>query len=253
MHSSRSRAVRYLAFVACFILTADAGPCQAGVCGAAHDAHEMSGHMTMTGAASDAAGRQGARRRDRGRSAQGCRSVHGLSPRRSPTGTQSSTRRSSRTSITSRTTHVRFRRLFASILHVRRRCSMRRRVRAGKPGYKLVGVMYTAPYRASEEELNRRVPLSIARWHLHTNLCLPPAGGKADVLGTSAKFGLQGSIITAQACGEAGGTFLPHIFGWMVHVYPFMRRTRQRSGQREWTTNTACSMTTCRRGWRCRC
>src|ERR1700722_9235119 len=37
----------------------------------------------------------------------------------------------------------------------------------GKPGYKLVGVMYTAPYEVSEQELDRRVPLSIARWHLH--------------------------------------------------------------------------------------
>jgi hypothetical protein len=91
----------------------------------------------------------------------------------------------------------------------------------GNPEYKLVGVMYTAPYRVSEDELNRRVPLSIARWHLHTNLCLPPAGGRADILGPDAKFGLQGSVVTAQACEAAGGTFLPHIFGWMVHVYPY--------------------------------
>ena len=35
------------------------------------------------------------------------------------------------------------------------------------------------------------------------------------------KFGLQGSIITKEACTEAGGTFYPVIFGWMVHVYPF--------------------------------
>ena len=31
--------------------------------------------------------------------------------------------------------------------------------RGGEPGYKLVGVMYTAPFRASEDELNRKVPL----------------------------------------------------------------------------------------------
>jgi len=91
----------------------------------------------------------------------------------------------------------------------------------GKPGYKLVGVMYTAPYRASEEELNRRVPLSIARWHVHSNFCIPPAGEWGDLLGPNAKFGLQGSIVTAAACGAAGGRFLPHVFGWMVHVYPY--------------------------------
>jgi hypothetical protein len=94
-------------------------------------------------------------------------------------------------------------------------------------GYKLVGVMYTAPYEVSEEELNRRVPLSIARWHLHTNLCVPPdavtgAGvDDEDIVGKSAKFGLQGSITTAQACRAAGGRYMHHVFGWMVHVYPY--------------------------------
>ena len=91
----------------------------------------------------------------------------------------------------------------------------------GKPGYKLVGVMYTAPYRAPEDELDRRVPLSIARWHLHTNFCLPPAGEWAELLGPNPKFGMQGSITTASACQAAGGRFVPHVFGWMVHVYPY--------------------------------
>jgi hypothetical protein len=90
-----------------------------------------------------------------------------------------------------------------------------------QPGYKLVGVMYTAPYRASEDELDRRVPLSIAQWHVHTNLCIPPAGQWGDLAGPDAKFGLQGSITTAGACQAAGGHFLPHVFGWMVHVYPY--------------------------------
>ena len=91
----------------------------------------------------------------------------------------------------------------------------------GEPGYKLVGVMYTAPYRATTEELNRRVPLSIAQWHVHSNFCLPPRGERADVLRPDAKFGMQGSIVTAAACQAAGGTFVPHVFGWMVHVYPY--------------------------------
>jgi len=87
--------------------------------------------------------------------------------------------------------------------------------------YRLVGVMYTAPFSATEDQLNRRVPLSIAQWHLHTNLCLPTRGVKADLNTPGAKFGLQGTITTAEACQDAGGTFLPHLFGWMVHVYPY--------------------------------
>ena len=88
-----------------------------------------------------------------------------------------------------------------------------------KTGYDLIGAMYTMPKRVSEEQLNERVPLSIAQWHLHTNLCMPPKEerGHADLT----KFGLQGSILTKDACTEAGGTFYPVIFGWMVHVYPF--------------------------------
>jgi hypothetical protein len=96
--------------------------------------------------------------------------------------------------------------------------------KAGAPaGYKLVGVMYTAPYEVPEEELNRRVPLSIARWHLHTNLCVPPNSDNddGDIMGTNPKFGLLGSITTAPACRAAGGKFLHHVFGWMVHVYPY--------------------------------
>jgi len=91
----------------------------------------------------------------------------------------------------------------------------------GDPGYKLVGVMYTAPYRTSEEELNRRVPLSVAQWHVHSNLCVPPAGQWSDLASPNAKFGLLGSITTDSACQAAGGRFLPHILGWMVHVYPY--------------------------------
>jgi hypothetical protein len=88
-----------------------------------------------------------------------------------------------------------------------------------KTGYDLIGAMYTMPKRVTEDQLNARVPLSIAQWHLHTKLCMPPKDqrGHADL----AKFGLQGSIADKEACSEAGGTFYPVIFGWMVHVYPF--------------------------------
>jgi len=86
-------------------------------------------------------------------------------------------------------------------------------------GYELVGAMYTMPERATEEQLNERVPLSIASWHLHTNLCMPPAGQRQNADRT--KFGLRGSIATKDTCAAAGGNFSPVIFGWMVHVYPY--------------------------------
>jgi len=86
-------------------------------------------------------------------------------------------------------------------------------------GYELVGAMYTMPKRATEDQLNERIPLSVAMWHLHTNLCLPPLGQLRSADWT--KFGLQGSIITEDACSEAGGRFHPVIFGWMTHVYPY--------------------------------
>jgi hypothetical protein len=88
-----------------------------------------------------------------------------------------------------------------------------------KSGYDLIGAMYTMPKRVSEKQLNERVPLSVAQWHLHTKLCVPPKDQRATADWT--KFGLQGSILTKEACSEAGGTFYPVIFGWMVHVYPF--------------------------------
>jgi hypothetical protein len=88
-------------------------------------------------------------------------------------------------------------------------------------GYRLVGAMYTDRVDASEEEIDGRVPLSIARWHQHINFCKAPPGRKAEYFGPDAKFGLLGSITTAEACEAAGGEFHQHFFGWMVHVYPY--------------------------------
>jgi hypothetical protein len=86
-------------------------------------------------------------------------------------------------------------------------------------GYELVGAMYTAPADASEFDLDARVPLSVARWHAHINICLPRRG---DAAGADWKtFGPDGSISTAEACAAARGRFFPQLFGWMVHVYPF--------------------------------
>jgi hypothetical protein len=88
-------------------------------------------------------------------------------------------------------------------------------------GYTLVGAMYTARVDATEDEINERIPLSIAHWHQHINFCKAPPDQKAAYFGPGAKFGLLGSITTKEDCEAAGGQFYPHIFGWMVHVYPY--------------------------------
>jgi hypothetical protein len=91
-------------------------------------------------------------------------------------------------------------------------------------GYKLIGVMYTAPKNSNWNELDERIPLSIAQWHAHINMCLPPSDKKGEAWGPHAKFGLAGSITTRDACEAAGGKFMSQIFGWMVHVYPFEQK-----------------------------
>ncbi|HEV7704286.1 MAG TPA: hypothetical protein VGO46_08335, partial [Gemmatimonadaceae bacterium] len=91
-------------------------------------------------------------------------------------------------------------------------------------GYQLVGAMFTAPKRDTPEQLNERVPLSVAEWHMHTNLCLPPRGQSQAALPvgrTPSRFGFRGTISTAAECAAAGGRFLPSVFGWMVHVSPW--------------------------------
>jgi len=88
-------------------------------------------------------------------------------------------------------------------------------------GYKLVGAMYTDRVGASEDEINDRIPLSIATWHQHVNFCKAPPGHVKEYFGPDAKYGLLGNISTKEACDAAGGEFIPHVFGWMVHVYPY--------------------------------
>ena len=84
-------------------------------------------------------------------------------------------------------------------------------------GYELVGAMYTAPKRFTEDQLNERVPLSVAEWHRHINICLPTMHSSPDALANH-EFR---SITTEQACDTAGGRWFPQVFGWMVHVYPY--------------------------------
>ncbi|HEY2554271.1 MAG TPA: hypothetical protein VGI15_03395 [Candidatus Cybelea sp.] len=86
---------------------------------------------------------------------------------------------------------------------------------------RIVGVMYTASNSADRDVLDSRVPLSYGTWHRHVDFCkAPPATPLADRLGPGALFGFKGSIETKDACMKGGGTFIPIVFGWMVHVWP---------------------------------
>lgn len=89
-----------------------------------------------------------------------------------------------------------------------------------KGAYELAGALFTAPKSATESQLNDRIPLSVARWHEHVNLCVAPKDTHDDHH-NAADFGLHGSITTPGACAAAAGRWVPQVFGWMVAVYPF--------------------------------
>ncbi|GKS57490.1 hypothetical protein YTPLAS18_10170 [Nitrospira sp.] len=86
-------------------------------------------------------------------------------------------------------------------------------------GYELEGAMFTAPRGLTEDELNERVPLSVAQWHAHVNLCFPSDG--KIIRWNRRQFGFKGAIDTESACQQANGRFVPQLGGWMMHVYPF--------------------------------
>ncbi len=117
----------------------------------------------------------------------------------------------------------------------------------------LAGAMYSAPADYTPDQLDALIPLSVARWHAHTNICLPngitlgdvvrgdigathldmpgmmPVASSPSAAGINrrlgfladGRFGFTGKIADAAECEAAGGHFLKQAFGWMVHVYPF--------------------------------
>ncbi|HKU61867.1 MAG TPA: hypothetical protein VJQ44_11665 [Gemmatimonadales bacterium] len=72
----------------------------------------------------------------------------------------------------------------------------------------LAGAMFVAPDGATEDDLDARIPLSVARWHQHTNVCRGPKGE------------MQPRLLRAtsqSACEAAGGRFRS-TSRYMVHV-----------------------------------
>ena len=89
---------------------------------------------------------------------------------------------------------------------------------------RLIGAMYTAPKDATPDELDKRVPLGIAQWHLHTNMCVPPLTALErwrEWDDGRPVFGPLSRIATRKACDAVDGRFLPVVFNWMVHVNAF--------------------------------
>src|SRR5580658_1619768 len=87
--------------------------------------------------------------------------------------------------------------------------------------YAMEAAFHFDPKRLTEDELDQRIPLSVAQWHEHVNFCAAPPDRRGEGLLPHPQFGLRGSIVTQEACDAAGGTFHPVVFNWMVHVYPF--------------------------------
>ena len=90
----------------------------------------------------------------------------------------------------------------------------------------LVGAMFTAPAGATDDELDARLPLSVARWHQHVNWCTPRLGPGIRERWRETKdghpvFGPHSPIATPEACAAVGGRFRPRLLGWMVHVMAF--------------------------------
>src|SRR5688572_6586206 len=88
-------------------------------------------------------------------------------------------------------------------------------------GYTLVGAMYVARKDATPDELHARVPLSLAQWHAHVNICAPLRHARArwrETMNGQMKFGPAGAISTKEECDREDARFIPQIFGWMVHV-----------------------------------
>jgi hypothetical protein len=87
----------------------------------------------------------------------------------------------------------------------------------------LIGAMYTAPRTASADDLNERIPLSVAQWHRHVNWCFP-RGNPVRWLETKNGRPLFGplGVETRKECNAANGRFRPSVFGWMVHANIFL-------------------------------
>jgi hypothetical protein len=74
--------------------------------------------------------------------------------------------------------------------------------------FRLAGAMYVAPPSATLDDLDAMIPLSVAHWHRHMNVCIS---------GNRRSFRRIPEATTAEACEAAGGGFRAES-RYMVHV-----------------------------------
>jgi len=74
--------------------------------------------------------------------------------------------------------------------------------------FQLAGAMFVAPDGATEDDLDARIPLSVAQWHRHTNVCRGPRGEMKP---------RYRRATTQSACEAVGGRFRSES-RYMVHV-----------------------------------
>jgi len=93
--------------------------------------------------------------------------------------------------------------------------------------YKLIGVMYTAPKNVNWSELDKRIPLRIAQWHAHVNMCVPAKEKRQEAWGVKPKFGLAGLERTVKPLAE--NSFHRFSAGWYTSTR--LSRSRKTSGR----------------------
>ena len=80
--------------------------------------------------------------------------------------------------------------------------------RAADGQFRLAGAMYVAPRSATLDQLDAMIPLSVAHWHRHLNVCIS---------GNRKSFRRIPQATTLEACEAAGGRFRAES-RYMVHV-----------------------------------
>ena len=102
-------------------------------------------------------------------------------------------------------------------------------------GYKLIGAMYTDRVDATEEELNDRIPLSIARWHQHINFAKPLRDKRRPILAPTQNLAWAApSPPKKPAMRQAECSVRISSVGWCMSIPT--RQMRRRSGRPTMTT-----------------
>jgi hypothetical protein len=103
--------------------------------------------------------------------------------------------------------------------------------------YKLIGVMYTARKDASEDDLNSRIPLSVAQWHAHAiSACLRKTRGRKRSRRTQSTASPDQSQPKRNAMLRVGNSTRRFSVGWCTSTHS--SRSRKTSGRSNVSTIT---------------